>query len=281
MTSPTLVYALAAERAAALEKMLRASPTELGLADAAVSWVVRTESTSDDAKAAAPGAGGRAHVFVADHQTKGRGRSGNAWVSDPGAGLLLSALLFPSFAPADAPRITLAIGAAIAERVDGILAKLNPAEADAPRVRVKWPNDLELGGKKLAGILVEAQTRGERLASIVVGVGLNVVPSYGDEEVAKRAASLTTTDHVAALDRADLAYQIVSAIATAVSTFERDGLAPSLAALAKRDALAGSKVRIAEVEGVAAGIQSDGALLVRTAAGDVPVNAGTVERVDA
>lgn len=271
MASPTILHALATERGAALSKKLP---------DAAVSWVVQTESTSDDAKAAAPVAGGRVHVFVADHQTKGRGRNGNAWVSDPGAGLLLSVLLFPKIEPADAPRITLAIGAAIAERIDAVLGELRAAGADGEaRAKVKWPNDIELDGKKLAGILVEAQTRGDKLASVIVGVGLNIVPSYADEDVAKRSVSLTTTDHVAKLDRAEIAFQIVDAILSSIATYEAHGLERSLAALGARDALAGSKVRVGDVEGVAVGIDRDGSLLVKTSTGEVGVNAGTVERV--
>lgn len=266
MASPTILHQLATERAAALSKKLP---------DATVTWVVQTGSTSDDAKAAVADAAGRVHVFVADHQTSGRGRNGNAWVSDPGAGLLLSVLLFPAIQPADAPRITLAIGAAIAERIDGVLAGLGSAS----RVEVKWPNDLEIDKKKLAGILVEAQTRGDKLASVIVGVGLNIVPSYADEDVKKRSVSLTTTDHVAKLDRAEIAFRIVDAIRSATATFEAHGLERSLGAIEARDALAGSKVRVGDVEGVAAGIHRDGSLLIHTSTGEVAVNSGTVERI--
>jgi|JI10StandDraft_1071094.scaffolds.fasta_scaffold69810_4 BirA family biotin operon repressor/biotin-[acetyl-CoA-carboxylase] ligase len=266
MTSPTLLYALAAERAEALGKKLP---------DATVSWVVRTESTSDDAKRAALDAGGRVHVFVADHQTKGRGRNGNAWVSDPGAGLLLSVLFFPTLEPMDAPRVTLAIGAAIAERIDGVLRDLG----SAARVQVKWPNDLEIDRKKLAGILVEAQTRGEKLSSVVVGVGINVVPSYLDDDVAARSCALTVPDEVRRLDRADLAFRVVDAILSATRTFEAEGLKPFLDALETRDALVGGKIRVGDVEGVAAGVAPDGCLRVRTADGEVAVSAGSVERI--
>lgn len=268
MTSPTLVHAHAAERAEALGKKLP---------DATVSWVARTESTSDDAKRAALDAAGRVHVFVADHQTKGRGRNGNAWVSDPGAGLLLSVLFFPNLEPMDAPRITLAIGASIAGRIDGVLAHLG----DAARVKVKWPNDLELEGKKLAGILVEAQTRGDKLSSVVVGVGINVVPSYLDDDVAARSAALTVPDEVKLLDRADLAFQIVDAILSATKKFEAEGLTPFLHELGARDALLGEQIRVGEVEGVGAGVAPDGCLKVRTASGEVAVSAGSVERIGA
>ncbi|MFO0618791.1 MAG: biotin--[acetyl-CoA-carboxylase] ligase [Polyangiaceae bacterium] len=243
--------------------------------DAEVSWVGETESTSDDAKRVLAAGDRRVRVFVADHQTKGRGRNGNTWSADPGAGLLLSIALFPSLDPASAPGLTLAVGAALAERLDATLASLG---RDA-RVQIKWPNDLEIGEKKLAGILVEAQTRGDRLASVVVGVGINVLPSVGNEEVARRSAALTTRERGRALDRAELAFDVVDAILSAVGRFERIGLGSALEELARRDALLGARVRVGDVEGIASGIDATGALVVRTPAGDVPVAAGSVLRL--
>jgi BirA family biotin operon repressor/biotin-[acetyl-CoA-carboxylase] ligase len=270
MASPTIIHAIVTERAAALTKRLAERGHDLD-----VSWVVRTESTSDDAKKAASSGTSKPAVWIAEQQTAGRGRSGNRWVSDPGAGLLLSVLLFPKVEPGAAPHLTLAVGASLAAVVDTTLAKLG----DSRRTKVKWPNDLELDEKKLAGILVEAQTRGDRLASLVVGVGLNIVPSYFDEDVAKRSAALTTTAHVGELDRAALAFDVVDAVVTATRAFAADGLAPFLPSLRERDALLGQRVRVGSIEGTGAGLGDDGRLVIQTERERVAITAGTVERL--
>ena len=99
-------------------------------------------------------------VAVADHQTAGRGRLGRRWESDPGAALLCSVLLRPSLAPERLHLATavVALAAAVAcDRVAGV------------RPEVKWPNDLVLGDRKLAGVLAEAE-----LPALVVGIGINV-----------------------------------------------------------------------------------------------------------
>ncbi len=133
-----------------------ASPTGFG----EVRWLSEIDSTNryliDEARAGAP----TGLVVVADHQTSGRGRLGRTWVAPPGASLLVSLLLRPTVAPDRRHLLVMAAGLAMAEAVEaetGVVAGL------------KWPNDLLVGERKLAGILAEAA--GDAL---VVGIGVNI-----------------------------------------------------------------------------------------------------------
>jgi BirA family biotin operon repressor/biotin-[acetyl-CoA-carboxylase] ligase len=234
--------------------------------EAAVSWVASTGSTNDDAKRAAGGIS----VFVADEQTAGRGRSGNAWRSAPGEGLLLSVLLRPELSPHACAEVTLVVGEAIARVLD----------AFAPgRVKIKWPNDIEIDAKKVAGILVEAQTRGEKLSGLVVGVGINVASETLPPGLEAIATSLARAG-ARGVDRVELAARVVLAIVSAVDGFVRDGLGPVLEGVRARDALFGERIRVGDVLGEAAGVDDRGRLGVRVAGGAlVPVTSGHVERL--
>ncbi len=126
-------------------------------------------------------------VVMADEQTAGRGRRGRAWISPPGVGLYLTALLRGTEASSPAAHLLpLAASVAAAE------ALRDPAAGEAVPVVIRWPNDLYVGERKLAGILCEATFSGARLEHAVVGVGINVnheIRHFG-EELAERATSL-------------------------------------------------------------------------------------------
>jgi BirA family transcriptional regulator, biotin operon repressor / biotin---[acetyl-CoA-carboxylase] ligase len=128
------------------------------------------ESTNDLAREAARRDWPDRSVFVADYQTKGRGRHGRTWLCPPWAGLLMSVLLRRRDAPASS--YTMLAAVALCEAVERLLA-LEPA--------IKWPNDVVLDGKKVAGVLAEATDDG-REQTVVVGVGVNV--NLGPDELA-------------------------------------------------------------------------------------------------
>lgn len=236
--------------------------------DVAVVYAPITGSTNDDAKRAASSGLTPPAVFIADEQTAGRGRGGNSWVAPSGDGLLLSLLLSPRLAPSDAARITLAVGVALSE----LVAQLAPE-----RVRIKWPNDLLLDGKKLAGILVEAQTRGEGLSSLVIGVGLNVSTVTFPEALDHHATSLVASGLVEP-ERNDLIVEVTAALLEAALRFEHEGLAPFLEILRERDALLGEEVTVDGVNGVGTGIDDQGQLLVGISSSEVrAVASGHVE----
>ena len=147
-----------------------------------VTYVPSTSSTQDLARAAAQAGAPTGSVFVADYQTAGRGRQGRRWIAPPGSALLLS-ILFREEARAPAPqRYTMLVSVALAEAIEELAPEVSPA--------IKWPNDLMLGGRKLAGVLAETAWDGEQLA-VIVGVGTNVRLGGADlASVAPLATSL-------------------------------------------------------------------------------------------
>lgn len=194
-------------------------------------------------------------LLVAQDQTAGRGRLGRSWSSQPGASLTYS--LGTTLSPADWSGLSLAVGVALAEALH-------------ERVRVKWPNDLWLDERKLAGILVETagvDTRGGARA-VVVGVGVNVLPGScgGDPS----AACLHELDRSAT--PADALAVLVEPLARTLAQFSSDGFAPFAGRFAARDALSGRRVTMHDGqrlvhEGSACGVDGSGALLVHTSSG--------------
>jgi BirA family biotin operon repressor/biotin-[acetyl-CoA-carboxylase] ligase len=142
----------------------------------------RTGSTNDVAWQCAASAENDGLVVVADEQAAGRGRLGHAWVAKAEQSVLCSMLL-RDMPAASVDRLTLLAGLAAARGVERVLAEAQVFR----RVEIKWPNDLLIGGKKLAGILVER--RGEH---VVVGLGINVAQAAGDfpAELGGRATSV-------------------------------------------------------------------------------------------
>ena len=133
------------------------------------------------AEAAAWAEAGAPHgaLVTARHQTAGRGRHGRAWTDAPGASLMLSLVLRPRLRPDALALVGLAAGLALAEALDGF----------GVAARVKWPNDVRAGGRKLAGVLAEARWTGPHPV-VLVGLGLNVAPASVPASQAGRAASL-------------------------------------------------------------------------------------------
>jgi BirA family biotin operon repressor/biotin-[acetyl-CoA-carboxylase] ligase len=137
----------------------------------------RLSSTSDRLKELARGGAPQWTVVVADEQTAGRGRQGRVWAS-PRGGLYLSVLLRPALA--QAPLIPLAAGVAVAEALGEV----------GERAELKWPNDVLVNGRKVAGILAEASSSGSTIDWVVLGVGVNLDADALPAEVRKDAAAL-------------------------------------------------------------------------------------------
>jgi len=210
-------------------------------------------------------------LFVAEHQSAGRGRQGRTWHSAPGASLTFSLAL--PLAMADWSGLSLAIGVAIAEALDD-------ATGRAPRIGLKWPNDLWLLGepntaRKLGGILIETVAAGaQRLA--VIGIGLNV-QRFEPSEVNTGFAPLHEID-TAATPPAVLA-RIALPLVKALKRFEREGFAPFAERFAARDVLTGRGITTTLPEvphGIARGVSANGALQVQTDTGVVSVASGEV-----
>jgi BirA family transcriptional regulator, biotin operon repressor / biotin---[acetyl-CoA-carboxylase] ligase len=232
------------------------------------SWPETTESTNDDALLATKAGAQHGALFGAETQLRGRGRRGSAWHSEPGAGLWFSVLLRPQLAADVAPALSLCAGLAVRAAV---------ASRSAAQVAVKWPNDVLAGGRKIAGILIESQVIGQQLSGVVVGIGLNVEQRAFPEELAELATSLAL---LGATERARevLLVDVLGGLEARVARLEAAGVTGISEELRQYDALMGRRLRIADQEGIGAGIDEAGHLLVRTDAGLVEaVSSGHVQ----
>ena len=222
-----------------------------------------TGSTNDDALAAARTGAPHGALWVTDEQRAGRGRRGNTWLAAPGAGLLFSIVIRPNVALEQAPALALLAGLAVRSAVD---ERLRAAGADQA-VLVKWPNDILVGGKKLAGILVESQIRGLELGAVVVGVGLNVGRMSLPSELENVATSLDTLGVTSS--REELLASVLAALEGRLAALESPEM-PLLAVtaeLGRYDALKGRNIAVGELVGVGAGIDAKGHLALLDGSG--------------
>ena len=220
-------------------------------------------STMETAHAHALDGAPHGTTIIAARQAMGRGTRGRSWSSEPG-GLWLSVVARPARTDA-LEALSLRVGLAVA-------AALELASAPLPRLGIKWPNDIVVAGRKLAGILCEARWTGGRCQWVVIGLGVNVrnpIPP----ELERIAVAMSSWDPAA--DPAALAAPIGAAIGLAARG-AGPLTEPELRAFASRDALANARVSD-PVAGIAEGIGANGALRVRTDAGPVrEVLAGVV-----
>jgi BirA family biotin operon repressor/biotin-[acetyl-CoA-carboxylase] ligase len=207
--------------------------------------LIECGSTNDEAAALARAGASHGTIVIAERQTAGRGRDGRTWQS-PAGGLYLSAVLRPALGPADVPPLTLAIGVAACDAARDVGA----------HAELKWPNDLYVGDKKLAGILVEAQSHGTRLEAVIVGIGVNLATT---PELAPDARGATAIGKV---DREHFIARLLARLEHWIDRYVAGGVAAIVPAW--RDRMMHDLVlRAGELVGALAGIDDDGALLVR------------------
>ena len=234
----------------------------------AVEVVQETGSTNADLLARAPQLTAPL-LLVAEHQTAGRGRAGRSWLSAPGHSLTFSL----AWRFADGLRglagLPLAVGVALAKT----LGRLGQS------VQLKWPNDVLKDGDKLAGILVETQAMPDGAAWTVVGIGVNLVmPDALEEKIGRSAAAMPW---LARMDRDELMAAVLDGLADALALFARAGFGAFAPRWNLLHAWQGRPVVLldrGEVlhEGLAAGVDDTGRLLLDTAAGRVTIVAGDV-----
>lgn len=239
-----------------------------------------TDSTNDDAKRDAASGAPDGHVVLAEAQRAGRGSHGRAWASPAGTDLYLSIVARPRLPLAALPPLTLAVGLGVAQAVDSLL----DAEAGA-RPEVKWPNDVWIGGRKCAGILVETSSALTSSAAddpalpaaVVIGIGLNINRLQWPEELREGATSVRAMRKGAvALDRGLALAVLLLSVETWVERFVREGGETIAAALQPHLALRGARVRCGEVEGVLVGVAATGAVRIATESGVRELLAGRI-----
>jgi BirA family biotin operon repressor/biotin-[acetyl-CoA-carboxylase] ligase len=199
-------------------------------------------------------------AVVAETQTNGRGRRGRVWHDAPGESLLMSVILRTSLPVVRLPLLSLAASVAVAEAL---------REVGGVDARLKWPNDVHVRGRKIAGILLER--RGD---VVVLGIGVNMVQRELVPELAAVATSLALED--GRTDREALLSAVLDGVAQWRNRLERDGFASVRARWSALATTPGRQVSVDGVAGVARGLDDDGALVIENAGGTTRVLAGDV-----
>lgn len=196
------------------------------------------------------------YACIAEYQQAGRGRRGRKWFSPFGANLYMSMYWRLDQGPAAAMGLSLVIGIVMAE----VLHDLG-----ADQVRVKWPNDLYLNDRKLAGILVELTGKTGDAAQIVIGAGLNMVMRNVQNDVVNQAWTNLQEAGIT-IDRNTLAVRMINELRSSLTLFEQEGLAPFLSRWEKLDNFINRPVKLLigdkEIYGTSRGIDAQGALLL-------------------
>jgi BirA family biotin operon repressor/biotin-[acetyl-CoA-carboxylase] ligase len=230
----------------------------------------RLGSTNDAARQLAEAGETEGTLVIADEQSAGRGRLGRSWVAPARSSLLMSLILRPDLSPRHAPRVTMAVALGACEAIR--------AETDFP-AQIKWPNDLQIRGKKFAGILAESGIVGEKLEYVIVGIGVNV--NFATASVAGIPPDATSlaTELGKTVPRARLAQAILRLIETYYLRLRaeenlRDSYKNRLATL---NQFVCAQTAQGIVEGHATDVDEDGALIVQRADGSlVQLQAGDV-----
>lgn len=226
-----------------------------------------TGSTNDDCKRLAREGAPEGAVVLAGRQTAGRGRLGRTWES-PDGGAYVSVLLRPRLSVAELAPLPLAVGVAVARALEGL---------GIPGVGLKWPNDVWIAGRKVAGILIEISAESDRVEWVVVGIGLNVGKG---EDARGDAAYIRDSDPDA--KPAPVAAAVLDELAAVYARFRVGGLATLAREYEERSVLTGRDVRVSDIGGEVkaagrvTGIDESGRLVVETESGSVTIAAGDV-----
>lgn len=219
------------------------------------------DSTNDEAARELASGRNAPFVILAREQTQGRGRLGRQWVSHPNGNLYASFAFRPKVATSQMQTFTLWMGANLCELIANFF-RLSPG--------LKWPNDILLGGRKAGGILTEARLDSDEIRDLVLGLGLNLyTPAPGWPEELRTRATALDAHTAAAIDVNKFTAALIGRVLLAYEKFVQGLADGSLADLWNRfDVLRGKSVQAvrgtATISGTAAGIDEEGALLVRT-----------------
>lgn len=220
-------------------------------------------STNDVARELANEGAPEGTVVVAEKQTRGRGRLGRNWFSPSGQGIWFSVILRPPLAPSEVTKITLVAAVAVARALRGLTGL---------DVRIKWPNDLLVGGKKLVGILTQLNAEVEKINYVVIGIGVNanVDMTTFPPEVRTIATSIRV-ELGQPFSRVKILQRILEELETAYQSFIHGGFPSLLQEWKQLSYTLGRWVKVTqpteEVEGLATDVDEDGCLVLRLADG--------------
>lgn len=223
-------------------------------------YFAELDSTNTRARELAESGAAEGEIVIAESQTQGRGRLGRRWESPPLSNLYLSIVLRPGLPPKHAPQITLAAAVALVETVGSFLPR--------PPV-IKWPNDILIDGKKLAGILTEAACDTECVQYVILGIGLNL--NYRAETMPEtlRQRATSMADRAGEnLSRETVLVRLIHDLDRCYGELEESGFAALRPRWETHFGLRGRRVRVElgdqTIIGRAQGIDHEGALIVET-----------------
>ena len=205
-------------------------------------------------------------VVIADEQTVGRGRLGRNWVSTKGKGIWMTIMLKPDIQPSDAPKLSIVAALAVANALRSC-CRVN--------ARIKWPNDIVTGGKKLSGILTEMSAEADEIKYVIIGIGINVNMEADDfgQEVSNIATSIRIEKGIPVL-RKTLAASVLLEFEKIYKVFEKDAcIKDFLDDYKGRSAVLGKEIRLInkkeEITGRAVDISEEGHLVIELADGSL------------
>jgi BirA family biotin operon repressor/biotin-[acetyl-CoA-carboxylase] ligase len=229
-------------------------------------------STNDLAGEAAEAGAKEGTIFTAEEQTSGRGRLGRSWHSPYGTGIYVSIVLRPYFSPHAAPGLSVMTGLALADTL---------SEYALGRVKLKWPNDVLIDSRKVAGILTELSADNHIVNHVVIGVGINVNLDDTDFPVELRPTATSLRRELGhRVLRVPLLQSFLRNLETVYLEYQENRLAQSHDRIRLYSALLGQRIAIQSGktthEGVATDIDSEGRLILETSNGPMPIIAGEV-----
>ena len=196
-------------------------------------------------------------LILAENQTEGRGRKGRTWFSPSLGGIYVSLILRPNLSPVESPKITLLTAVALVEALSSVTQL---------EIRIKWPNDLLIQGKKLAGILTEMSTEVDAVNYIVVGIGINVNTEDFPGSIRKRATSLSI-EAGKTFSRVTILREFLRCFETCYELFLDRGFEPVLKRWKELSDIIGKRVKVDMIDrtviGTVRNIDRDGVLILR------------------
>lgn len=230
------------------------------------------QSTNDIASRLAESGSPEGTIVISDRQTKGRGRLGRKWHSPPDKGVYLSIMLKPKCKPEHAPGISIITALALAETIGFFI------EAD---IKIKWPNDVLLNGKKTAGILTELFADKNKIDYVIVGTGINI--NHERKDFPEDIKALSTSLRISSRKKINR----VAFLKEFIYRFEKEylkykkGIAPSsLKKIKKYSYLLGKEITLLQgekkISGTALDFTRTGALIIKNETGKIEINSGEV-----
>jgi BirA family transcriptional regulator, biotin operon repressor / biotin---[acetyl-CoA-carboxylase] ligase len=202
-------------------------------------------------------------IAVAEEQTKGRGRMGRRWSTPKGVAIAMSMLLRPNLSPQFVPTITSVIAVSVVEALTSVTGF---------DIKIKWPNDIVLDGKKLCGILTEMSAEIDAVNHVIIGMGMNINQDDFEDDIKDVAVSLKSYSGKS-FERKLILAEILNRFEENYEIFKFHGVSPFIDKIKRFSALLNNRVIISNInekfEGEAIDIDMDGCLIVRLDNGDV------------